>query len=489
MQATQKGFILALATFIMWGVFPIFFKFIEGIAATEVLAHRIIWSALILLVILIITKRLNSVKRIAKIKKVTLTLAITGALIASNWGVFIYAINQNEILATSLGYFINPLFSILLGAIILKEELSPALKLSIFIVFIAIGVQIYAIGNLPLISIILPLSFALYGLLRKRLGVRTFEGLFIETMILTPFALLYLLYLAINNSSEFGINFNGIMLFLSGFVTILPLLTFNASTKYLKLSTIGFLQYISPTLSMIIAVFIYNETLDFYKIIINNAFNYLKNNGKLFLEIGYNQKDKLFELIEKSNNLFDDIDEIIRRALKVKNDVVFLDPKEKNIRRVLNFGHTIGHAIESLGKFNLLHGECVGLGMMYILDGTLKERVKKVLEKYNLPTSCNINKDELYNYILRDKKRSAEYINIVKGRKYVSAVFRNILGIFEGVCRRRIDLYDSANRYQFYRFNGGEDTCYLYACGGSIARAWFISIPCRFCGSRGYCAN
>lgn len=267
MQATQKGFILALATFIMWGVFPIFFKFIEGIAATEVLAHRIIWSALILLVILIITKRLNSVKRIAKIKKVTLTLAITGALIASNWGVFIYAINQNEILATSLGYFINPLFSILLGAIILKEELSPVLKLSIFIVFIAIGVQIYAIGNLPLISIILPLSFALYGLLRKRLGVRTFEGLFIETIILTPFALLYLLYLAINNSSEFGINFNGIMLFLSGFVTILPLLTFNASTKYLKLSTIGFLQYISPTLSMIIAVFIYNETLDFYKII------------------------------------------------------------------------------------------------------------------------------------------------------------------------------------------------------------------------------
>lgn len=267
MQATQKGFILALATFIMWGVFPIFFKFIEGIAATEVLAHRIIWSALILLVILIITKRLNSVKRIAKIKKVTLTLAITGALIASNWGVFIYAINQNEILATSLGYFINPLFSILLGAIILKEELSPALKLSIFIVFIAIGVQIYAIGNLPLISIILPLSFALYGLLRKRLGVRTFEGLFIETIILTPFALLYLLYLAINNSGEFGMNFNGIMLFLSGFVTILPLLTFNASTKYLKLSTIGFLQYISPTLSMIIAVFIYNETLDFYKII------------------------------------------------------------------------------------------------------------------------------------------------------------------------------------------------------------------------------
>ena len=267
MKSIQKGLILALATFIMWGIFPIFFKFIEGIAATEVLAHRIIWSALILLVVLIITKKLANVKRIIKIKKVTLTLAITGALIASNWGIFIYAINQNEILATSLGYFINPLFSILLGAIILKEELNSALKLSIFIVFIAIGIQIYALGKLPIISIMLPLSFALYGLLRKRLGVRTFEGLFIETMILAPFALLYLIYLTINNSGEFGMNFNGIMLFLSGFVTILPLLTFNASTKYLKLSTIGFLQYISPTLSMIIAVFIYNEVLDFYKII------------------------------------------------------------------------------------------------------------------------------------------------------------------------------------------------------------------------------
>ncbi|WP_086276957.1 EamA family transporter RarD [Campylobacter devanensis] len=267
MQATQKGFILALATFIMWGVFPVFFKFIQGISATEVLAHRIIWSSVILFIVLIVTKKLTSLKRIAKIKKVILTLAITGILIASNWGIFIYAINQNEILATSLGYFINPLFSILLGAIILKEELSPALKLSIFIVFIAIGIQIYALGKLPFISIMLPLSFALYGLLRKRLGVRTFEGLFIETMILSPFALIYLIYLSLVSSSEFGLNFNGIMLFLSGFITILPLLTFNASTKYLKLSTIGFLQYISPTLSMLIAVFVYNETLDLYKII------------------------------------------------------------------------------------------------------------------------------------------------------------------------------------------------------------------------------
>ena len=267
MQATQKGFILALATFIMWGVFPVFFKFIQGISATGVLAHRIIWSSVILFIVLIVTKKLTSLKRIAKIKKVILTLAITGILIASNWGIFIYAINQNEILATSLGYFINPLFSILLGSIILKEELSWALKLSIFIVFIAIGVQIYALGKLPFISIMLPLSFALYGLLRKRLGVRTFEGLFIETMILSPFALIYLIYLSLVSNSEFGLNFNGIMLFLSGFITILPLLTFNASTKYLKLSTIGFLQYISPTLSMLIAVFVYNETLDLYKII------------------------------------------------------------------------------------------------------------------------------------------------------------------------------------------------------------------------------
>ncbi|QQF51586.1 EamA family transporter RarD [Campylobacter fetus subsp. venerealis] len=263
----KKGLILGISTFAMWGVFPIFFKFIDSVGAIEILAHRIIWSAIILFILLKFRNKIINVKRLLKIKKVALTLFITGILIASNWGIFIYAVNQNQILATSLGYFINPLFSILLGAIILKEKLSTTLKISILIVFFAICIQIYALGSLPFISLILPLSFALYGLIRKKVSIPTFEGLFIETLLLVPIAIAYILYLGLNSNSKFGFELNGLLLFLSGFVTIIPLLTFNASTKYLKLSTIGFLQYISPSLSLLIAIFVYNETLDSYKLI------------------------------------------------------------------------------------------------------------------------------------------------------------------------------------------------------------------------------
>nr|MBP3724604.1 EamA family transporter RarD [Campylobacter sp.] len=267
MNNHQKGLALALATFIMWGIFPIYFKSIEHVGALQVLSHRIIWSFFLLFLFLYFFKKLKNVKRLLKIKKVTLNLLLTGLLISSNWGIYIYAVNLNHILEASLGYFINPLFSILLGAIFLKEKLNLAAKISIFIVFIAIFVQIYALGRLPFVSLILPFSFALYGLIRKKLSVPSFEGLFIETMLILPFALIFLTYLGLNGMSEFKPNLNGILLFFSGLVTILPLLTFTASTKFLPLSTIGFMQYISPSLSMMVAVFIYGEELSLYKII------------------------------------------------------------------------------------------------------------------------------------------------------------------------------------------------------------------------------
>lgn len=267
MNNHQKGLALALATFIMWGIFPIYFKSIEHVGALQVLSHRIIWSFFLLFLFLYFFKKLKNVKRLLKIKKVTLNLLLTGLLISSNWGIYIYAVNLNHILEASLGYFINPLFSILLGAIFLKEKLNLAAKISIFIVFIAIFVQIYALGRLPFVSLILPFSFALYGLIRKKLSVPSFEGLFIETMLILPFALIFLTYLGVNGLSEFKPNLNGVLLFFSGLVTILPLLTFTASTRFLPLSTIGFMQYISPSLSMTVAVFIYGEELSLYKII------------------------------------------------------------------------------------------------------------------------------------------------------------------------------------------------------------------------------
>ena len=261
------GIILIIATFGMWGVFPIYFKWLDNVGAIEVLAHRIIWSVVLLFILLIFLKRLSNLRRLLRLKKVLFNLALSGALISANWGIFIYAVERGNILETSLGYFINPLFSVLLGWIFLKERLSFVNKISLFIVFIAIGVQIYGLGRLPFISLVLPLSFALYGLIRKKCPVSAYEGLFIETLIMSPFAALILIYAYYNGVGHFELDLAGFLLFFSGVVTILPLLTFGAASKYLPLSTIGFFQYISPSISFLVAIFMYNESFESYKML------------------------------------------------------------------------------------------------------------------------------------------------------------------------------------------------------------------------------
>ena len=262
-----KGLMLAFATFFMWGVFPIFFKLIKDVDAVQILAHRVVWSFLLLLVFLCFTHRLKNVARLLSTPKIALTLLCTGLLISTNWGIYIYAVNSDQILATSLGYFINPLFSVLLGALFLRERLSAAAKFSLLLAFAAIGVQIYALGRLPIISLVLPLSFAFYGLIRKKVKVPSFEGLFCETALMLLPALAFLIYCALKGSGAFGFSASGALLFASGLITILPLLTFAVSTQHLPLSTIGFMQYISPSMSMLIAVFIYGEELETYKIL------------------------------------------------------------------------------------------------------------------------------------------------------------------------------------------------------------------------------
>lgn len=264
---TTKGVIYGLATFIMWGVFPIYFKFLQNVGSVEILAHRIIWSFIILIILLRIKQKLSNLKILFNDKKLIFMLFLCGLLIATNWGIFIYAIETDRILQTSLGYFINPLLSILLAAIFLKEKLSFAAKFSVFLAFLAICIQVISMGELPIISIILPLSFAFYGLLHKKISVPSLEGLFIETMLIFPIGIAYLSYLGVNSQSSFGFSLNGLLLMISGFITILPLLTFNSAAIRLNLSTVSYMQYISPTISMLIAVFLYNEELSCSKII------------------------------------------------------------------------------------------------------------------------------------------------------------------------------------------------------------------------------
>lgn len=267
MDKNKSGLLLGILTFVLWGISPIYFKFLDGVGSIEILAHRIIWSAVILFFILKFQKKLRSVRRLLRIRNLVIYLFCTSVFMTANWGIFIYAINKNQILETSLGYFIGPIISILLGAIVLKEKLNLILKISVLIVFIAICIQIYTLGKLPMVSLLLPLFLSLYGLFRKRVSVPTFEGLFIETLLISPIALIYIVFLASSSNISFGFNMTGFLLILSGLITVIPLLTFTAATKYLKLSTMGFLQYLSPTLSLFVAVFIYDESLDKYKII------------------------------------------------------------------------------------------------------------------------------------------------------------------------------------------------------------------------------
>lgn len=266
MNKEQKGIAFALSTFFMWGVFPIYFKLLADVGAVQVLAHRIVWSAIILFALLYFGSKLRQVFRLLSIKKVALNLLASGVLISINWGVFIWAVERGQILETSLGYFINPLFSILLGAIFLKERLSKASKISLFIVVIAICVQIYDLGSLPFISLILPASFAFYGLIRKKVRVPSIHGLFVETMLTLPFALGFLLYLWSVGEARLDFDSTGFLLAFSGVVTILPLLTFNSAAKYLRLSTLGFFQYLSPSISFLVAIFLYNEPLGMLKL-------------------------------------------------------------------------------------------------------------------------------------------------------------------------------------------------------------------------------
>ena len=266
MNKEQKGIAFALSTFFMWGVFPVYFKLLADVGAVQVLAHRILWSAIILFALLYFRGKLRQVFRLLSLKKVALNLLASGVLISINWGVFIWAVERGQILETSLGYFINPLFSILLGAIFLKERLSKASKISLFIVVIAICVQIYDLGSLPFISLILPASFAFYGLIRKKVRVPSTHGLFVETMLTLPFALGFLLYLWSVGEARLDFDSTGFLLAFSGVVTILPLLTFNSAAKYLRLSTLGFFQYLSPSISFLVAIFLYNEPLGMLKL-------------------------------------------------------------------------------------------------------------------------------------------------------------------------------------------------------------------------------
>ena len=270
MNNEKIGQLYASFAFLFWGALaPVYFKQVSIVEPLEVLIHRIIWSFIILLPLLYITKQIDVFKLLIKDTKKLKYLALSTIFISLNWLVFIWAVGNNKIIETALGYFINPLVSIFLGYIIFNERMTKYQYLAIFIAFFAVVYQVITLGNLPLVSLTLALSFAFYGMIRKKVNVGSIVGLFTETLILIPFSIIGVYYLGNTNKILFlnSSSYIDLMLCLGGLVTIIPLLLFNGAATRMKLSTLGFFQYIAPSCSFLLAVFIYNEDLNFDKLV------------------------------------------------------------------------------------------------------------------------------------------------------------------------------------------------------------------------------
>ncbi len=259
----SKGVLYALAAYTMWGIAPVYFKLISEVPPLEILAHRIIWSFIMLALLIVLGSRWQRVKQICSNRRQLSYLLLTSLFIAINWLIYIWAVNNGHMLDASLGYYINPLVNVLLGMIFLGERLRKWQWVAVGMASCGVVIQLLILGSVPVVAIALAVTFGIYGLLRKKIAVEAQSGLFIETAILLPVALLYLLFFAhsptanlANNSLQLNI-----LLVAAGIVTTLPLLCFNAAATSLKLSTLGFFQYIAPSLVFVQAVLFYAEPL------------------------------------------------------------------------------------------------------------------------------------------------------------------------------------------------------------------------------------
>lgn len=257
----KQGVTFGLLAYVMWGIAPIYFKFIDMVPAPEILVHRILWSFLLMVVLIVAIKKVDAFLAILRNKRTLLILLGSATLLSFNWGMFIWAVNSDHILDASLGYYINPLLNVLLGVVFLGERLRKFQAFAFGLAATGVLIQIVSFGSFPIISLSLALSFAFYGLIRKTITVDSMTGLLFESLVMVPFALIYWLYFADSSSANMINNDWQLNAFLIGtsLVTTLPLLCFVAAARRVKLSTLGFLQYIGPCLMFFIALYGYGE--------------------------------------------------------------------------------------------------------------------------------------------------------------------------------------------------------------------------------------
>ena len=262
----NKGMLYAIAAYGFWGLFPLYWKTLQHVPALEILSHRMAWSLLFVLVLLLVRRQWGWVKTAAAQPKTLLLFTASAALLSLNWFVYIWGVNAGHIVETSLGYFINPLVSVLMGVFFLGEKLRRGQWVAIGLAALGVLYLTLRYGSLPWIALTLATSFALYGLIRKTAPLGSLEGLSLETALMFLPALGYLVYLEAAGTAAFGHvdTLTTVLLGFAGVATAVPLLLFAAGARLIKLATIGILQYIAPTLQFLIGVLVYHEpfTLD-----------------------------------------------------------------------------------------------------------------------------------------------------------------------------------------------------------------------------------
>jgi chloramphenicol-sensitive protein RarD len=255
----RRGTLLGVAAYLMWGLFPLYWPLLEPAGALEILAHRVMWSLVAVVILLLVTGR--SVRALPRDRRRLMLLAAAAVLIGVNWGVYIWGVNNHHVVETSLGYFINPLVSVALGVLVLGEKLRRTQWTAVGVAAVGVGVLTVETGHPPWIALVLAFSFGTYGLVKAVVGVGAVEGLVIETTVLTPVALVFLAVMSAQGDGNFtnhGVG-HAFLLTTTGVVTAVPLLAFAGAAARVPLNRLGLLQYMTPTIQFLIGVLLRHE--------------------------------------------------------------------------------------------------------------------------------------------------------------------------------------------------------------------------------------
>ncbi|RUO72289.1 EamA family transporter RarD [Pseudidiomarina sediminum] len=268
-KRSRQGVFFAIAAYTMWGIAPIYFKWLQQVPALEILSHRILWSFVLVLILIVGLGRFHRIKPVLTNRSQMIRLTIATFLLGGNWFLFIWAINNDHILDASLGYYINPLLNVAIGMVVFGERMRKVQLVAILLAVTGVLIQVVSFGSVPWVALALACSFAIYGAIRKRLPVDSMTGLWLETAILAPLVLAYLLFFADSPASDMTANsWNlNLLLIAAGVVTTAPLLCFTAAAQRIRYATLGFFQYIGPSLMFVLAVWVYGEPLAADKLI------------------------------------------------------------------------------------------------------------------------------------------------------------------------------------------------------------------------------